>query len=328
MHDTHDAMVKPWIDNFLFGAMCLSSMESLTNKFAHLCDDVNLELKPADLPPSQTLDALGLHFDVSSEDIYDHFVELQEKFRKTMEGDLSLISDRMTPREYFQVFGACMWANYAVARQPMCRWEHALSALREIAMHIHHSGRKESWDEPVPVSAMAMQDLRDMSGTLRNARMTLRSLKEVNTTTDVFTDASSWAWGYLQVQPRLAGQHRPHVIHDIFVAELLAAADAWHTFSQGVPNLHVDNTAAVGALVKGHSSTAKGNLILSRLYQCLPSNARAKITTVPTNCQRADLLSRGVFASGPACGHEHVTKSVGWVVGREEKGEGALFLSS
>jgi len=323
IHDMEDVMLTPWVDNFLFGTLTDQDMDRLITRFVDVCSEANVELKPAELPPGTTMDALGLHFDVSAADLNDHFVELQPGFRESMIEDEALIRTFMSPRQYFQVFGACMWANYAVARQPLCRWGKALATLREMAMMMQRSGRRELWDEPVAVDMDTVVDLQNMSRTVRNARMYYRQIQEVPTSVDLFTDASNWAWGYLKTTPRLAGQHRPHAIQDIFVAELLAACDAWYTFSTEVPNLHVDNTAAVGALLKGHSSSGRGNLILSRLYQHLPPGARTRITTVPTDCQRADLLSRGIIAAGPPCGHQHVSKPVGWV--KENEGGGALF---
>jgi len=312
-----DSILAPWIDNFLFGAADRHQMDILISKFQNICEAINLDIKPPETPPGVTMDALGLHFDVSSPDIDDHYVELQSKFKENMAENEALISSRMTPRQYFQVFGSCMWANYAVARQPLCRWSTALATIRSMAISLHRDGRRESWDEAVDVDPIAVRELFDMSRLLCNCRRTFRSLKNVSSDTDVFTDASQWAWGYLTTAPHLAGEHRTHSIQDIFVAELLAACDAWYTLASKVPNLHVDNTAAVGALLKGHSSTGRGNLILSRLYQFLPLDARAWVTTVPTACQRADLLSRGVYAAGPHCGHNHVSRPAGWL--REER---------
>jgi len=313
LQGAEDSVVLPWIDNFMFGASDLHQMDSLITRFEHICKVINLDIKPPEARPGVTMDAIGLHFDVSSSDIDEHFVELQTKFKDIMAENEALISSRMTPRQYFQVFGSCMWANYAVARQPLCRWSAALATIRNMAISLHRDGRRESWDETVDVDPVAVRELYDMSKLLRDCRRTMRSLKNISADTDIFTDASQWAWGYLTTAPQLAGEHRMHSIQDIFVAELLAACDAWYTLASEVPNIHVDNTAAVGALLRGHSSTGRGNLILSRLYQFLPIDARAWVTTVPTACQRADLLSRGVYAAGPQCGHIHVSKPAGWL---------------
>lgn len=307
----------PWIDNFLAGTQDHVSMSTLIESFNDICQKCNVDLKPPDQPPGQTLDALGIHFDVSAPAIDDHFVELQPQFRDKMLEDSALIRDTMTPREYFQIFGSCMWANYAIARFPLCQWPEALATVRKIAMGIHSDGSQEKWDEPVTVGHLAASELRSMSETLRNSKRTLRDIQEVASNSDIFTDASSWAWGYLQTSPGMSGLHRTHAIRDIFVAELLAACDAWNSRANKVPNLYVDNTAAVGALLKGHSSSGRGNLILSRLYKNLPSGAKARVTTVPTDCQRADLLSRGVLRAGPLCEHKHVSEQVGWIVLKE-----------
>ena len=304
----------PWIDNFLAGTDTSDSMKELIDRFNSVCQACNLELKPPEQPPGTVMDALGLHFDVSSANIEDHFVELQTKFKQQMVEDASLIKSIMTPREYFEVFGGLMWANYAVAHLPLCRWPEALNTIRSMAIQIHESGQQDSWDRPVPVSRRALAELQDMSLTLRHARRTVRELEVREPSVDLWTDASSWAWGYLSTKGTLAGLHRPHAIRDIFVAELLAACDAWHTMAHKVPNLFVENTGAVGALLKGHSSSGKGNLILSRLHESLPTGAKAHVTSVPTDCQRADLLSRGILLAGSLCEHAHVSKQVGWIV--------------
>ena len=139
-----DVTVEPWVDNFLHGTDDLKTMSTLNDRSAKVCDLCNVDCKPSDLPPGQTLDAIGLHFDVSSDDVMDHFVELQESFRRKMLEDQKLLSTTMTPRQYFQVFGGCMWGNYAVGRQPLCRWSHALQTLREIAINIHKDGNQEA----------------------------------------------------------------------------------------------------------------------------------------------------------------------------------------
>jgi len=307
-----EALLIPWVDNFLAGADDGDEMQLLLSDFREVCRRCNIEIKPTTDVPGTTMDALGIHFDVSSVDILDHYVELQEEFRQQMKRDYDLIASNMTPRQYFQVFGGCMWANYAVGRHPLCRWSDSLSMMREMAICVHREGRSEAWDEPITVAHHTVVDLQSMVKSLMNARRTLRDLQQAPPTVDIFTDASRWALGYLRIQPTLAGTHRTHNFKDIFLAELLAACEAWFSAADSIPNLHVDNTAAVGAIMKGHSSTAKGNLILSRLYESLPGDSRAWLTTVPTECQRADLLSRGLFAAGTQCSHHHSTRLITW----------------
>ena len=297
----------PWIDNFLFGSDTPPVMESMQRRFAEVTHRVNIECKEEAMPYGHTMDAIGLHFDVSATDAMDHFVEVQAFFRDQMAKDLGLLAATMTPRQYFQVFGGCMWANYAVGAQPLCRWNHALDTLRRLAIAIHRSGSQATWDAPFDIPAAACTELMEMSNELQRTRRTLKSLEEPTPTTDIWTDASKWAWGFVRTFPGpLAGAHHPHEIKDIFVAELLAACDAWYTERHQVPNLNVDNTGAVGVLIKGHARTARGNLILGRLYEMLPPGAKARVTTLPTLSQRGDLCSRGVYAAGPPCDHAHV----------------------
>ena len=94
---------------------------------------------------------------------------------------------------------------------------------------------------------------------------------------DSRADVSSWALGYLQTNP-LAGsnQHTPFV------------TSSWPSYSShvrlGTPPATpcpTSTSTTQGALVKRHSRTARGNLVISRLYENLPPNARAWLTTVP-----------------------------------------------
>ena len=200
-----DVTLEPWVDNFLHGTDDMETMTTLVERFGKVCDLCNVDLKPSDAPPGPLLDAIGLHFDVSSDDIMDHFVEIQESFRVQMLEDQRLLSTTMTPRQYFQIFGGCMWGNYAVGRQPLCRWPHALQTLRDIAIGVHKDGTQEAWDKPTNISTEALQDLKNLSDELMNTKKTLRSLSIQPPTRDFWTDASSWALGYLQTNPTLGG---------------------------------------------------------------------------------------------------------------------------
>lgn len=303
----------PWIDNFLHGTQTMDEMFRLIRDFNNVCDRVNVECKPAEQPPGTTMDALGLHFDVSDDEVSNHFVELQTTFKDHLISNLDLLGSMMTPREYFQVFGGCMWGNYAVGRHPLCRWPHALGTLRTMAIEVHKGGTQEVWDIKVAIDDTSIREVKELINELVSTRRTLRSLQNSAAKIDIWTDASGWALGYLRSRPApLAGAHQQHFIRDIFVAELLAACNAWYSSKEDIPNIHVDNTGAVGAILKGHSRTARGNLILGRLYQCLPTSSTAMLTTVPTKCQRADLLSRGAYVAGAACDHQHPSYQVRW----------------
>ena len=63
----------PWIDNFLFGSDTPPVMESMQRKFAEVTRFVNIECKKEAMPYGHTMEAIGLHFDVSAEDANDHF---------------------------------------------------------------------------------------------------------------------------------------------------------------------------------------------------------------------------------------------------------------
>ena len=73
-----DVTLDLWVDNFLYDTE-IETMENLIQRFEGVCDLCNVECKPSD-----TMDAIGLHFDVTAADLMDHFVEIQESFRLQM----------------------------------------------------------------------------------------------------------------------------------------------------------------------------------------------------------------------------------------------------
>lgn len=306
--------LEPWVDNFLFGTDTNDRMDQLLHRFDDIRRKVNIEMKPAKEGPGQVLDAIGLRFDVSDPCIDRHFVELTPAFKTKLVEDAKRIQDTMIAREFMGVFGDCMWGNFAIGRSPLCLYTDTLNQVRTIATAIYHSGTVDSWNQPFSIPGAVQKELRSFTISLASARLTLKDLQRKPVDRDLWTDACSWAWGFVDVTPQgLAGYHETHGLKDIFLAELIAACDAWFTARNDTPRLNIDNSGAVGAMRKGHARTARGNLVLSRLVTSLPKGAQALLCTVPSKCQRADMLSRGLWAAGVPCGHtNHVLQPVAW----------------
>jgi hypothetical protein len=131
----------------------------------------------------------------------------------------------------------------------------------------------------------------------------------------VWSDASEWGWGYLCTKPQMKGSMATHREMEIFVAELLAAADTLLTASREAPKSVIeyrgDNSAAVNAILRGHSGSGKGNLVLRRLVETVGHDA-FRVGWVPSKCQMADGLSRGDDRPVLPCTHEHATHNVRW----------------
>ena len=134
---------------------------------------------------------------------------------------------------------------------------------------------------------------------------------EVEVETEVWTDASTWGLGGVTCRQGedTSWRLRSNVATGagIFLAELAAgvlallrekefcdrAAAIWYT----------DNAAAAQVVVRGHSSVRAADSWLCLLFkrQAWPRG----VCLVPSECQRADPLSRGQETPFKKCGHVH-----------------------
>jgi len=302
-----------WVDNFLFGGDTTVEVNQATRDFEAFGRDVNLTLKEGG-QPVQEMEALGMRWDVRDANKDLHHVELSSTHKKALLEGLNDLQTEPTGRKLFGVFGQGMWGTYAVLREPLSLYPHLMSTIRAEAIRLAKSDRK-AWDEPINIPSEASRDLECLCAKMMTARCHLGDLKQSPVTENDWSDASGapiMGWGHVwsfagQKVSLAAGDHD---LDSIFVAELLAAANTWNTAAHNrpgcVPNLHVDNSAAANALLKGHSSNAAGDLILRRLHEQLPPGARAKVTWIPSACNRSDGLSRRVrmVSESCSCGHE------------------------
>ena len=286
-----DECLLPWVDNFLFGTMSSPGMDSLRSRFETVRKAVNMEMKPADAEPGRTMSCVGLFLDCSSDDVMEHFATLDPAFLKNLESAIPTITDIMTPRELYRIFGALMWANHAVMGQPLARWNEALEYVRATSRELFYE--RLQWDRPEQVPTGAQRDLREMVAEALVAKVTLRSLMVPIPTEILWSDACSACFGYLREgEDAVYGLSRTYEGLGIYSAELLVAADCLNS-AQGTPLQVVDNQGALRALVKGHSSTRAGNIILHRLWQGWGAEKQAMTCWAPSECNKVDPLSRG-----------------------------------
>ena len=207
----------------------------------------------------------------------------------------------MSARELFQIFGSLMWANYAIMRQPLARWNDALAHIRSTARSMY--AKPQSWDTPSSVPASVQDELAEMINLARVSTLTLKDLTPALVASTQWSDACSTCFGYLRYsQNTVYGLSRTYEGLDIYTAELLAGADSLAS-SPDVPHQIMDNQPAIRALRKGHSSTAAGNLIIQRLWEQY-SQPTAYLSWTPSGCNLSDPMSRG-------CGRYPVTERNG-----------------
>lgn len=309
-----DLVLIPWVDNFLFGTDTMTEMQGLIQRFTKVAHEINLDMKPADYVPSQTMDCLGLTLDVTGATKNEHFASLSQAYKENLRHLKGTLNVVMSPRELYQVYGSLMWANYAIIRAPLAKWPHALELIRSCGRNLHGRDR-DSWDERIEISGTVTDELHQMIDEALIARVYYNSLVKQQPSCKIWTDASSLGAGWVREDKHghlVAGQQLPDMF--IFVSELMAAADAFLSEPVGA-QIAIDNTAAQRALIRGHSSTAAGNVVMKRLYEQLPAGCRSEVLRVPSGCNRADALSRGkvripVFTQ--PCPHETAPVDVRW----------------
>lgn len=123
-----------------------------------------------------------------------------------------------------------------------------------------------------------------------------------------WSDASDAEWAaVLEVLPEVVvqGLFPSPKEHHIFLKEVFAALQAVRLAAELCPGhelgLRVDNTAAVAAIQKGHSSCYRANEMLCALFgEAEKARLTVRCSWVGTDQQRADPYTRGKRA--PPCG--------------------------
>jgi hypothetical protein len=288
---TSDVMI-PWVDNFLSGADTQEEIINLVGRFEEITKKVSLECKPT-VPPARTMEALGLVLNVEADDMMEHFVCLTEKYQKDLQEEMEKISGEMSARQVLQLFGKLMWPVYTIGREPLCMVPEVMDYVRHIAKEMSIC---PEWDKVNKIPMEVGTQLREFGFRALRYRLTLRDLEENDTEAEVWTDASSTGWGYIiQETDTMKVAEESHSL-PIFVAELLAAADALYTAKkEGKRNILsvIDNSAARNALSRGHSSSKAGDIILRRLVENLGERRAEKTAWIGTKDMIADPVSRG-----------------------------------
>lgn len=279
-----------WIDNFLFGGKEKSDVQEALEQFADICGKVNMELKEEG-QVGCTMEALGLTFIGATED-----EDTKVRPGKDMQDALKDLFEKMTTtttiRKWYHHIGTALWVLYAVLREPLCKWEKVITEMS----HMAREGLKDKqrWNMSWTMHKEAYEDLRRMTHMAIEAEYTIWERGDTATGKVIWSDASTshgQGWVLQTAEETRARSLRVKGIN-IFVSELWAAAEAMLSAGDGGTVL-CDNKAAIRALIRGHSSSRAGNLLLRKVCE---ANARldSSIAWVPTRLQMADGPSRGL----------------------------------
>jgi hypothetical protein len=148
-----------WVDNFFVGGTTLGEFTTRRKAFLERVKRYNVEVDDTEMLPQSTLLALGLEFDLEKK-VY----RLDPAWvAKRVE---LLTSDTQTTRSYrewYQIYGALVWASY-VLEKPLYAHAEALAALSSLAKEV--GGR---WEDPAALPSYAQKDLADWSTEVREA---------------------------------------------------------------------------------------------------------------------------------------------------------------
>ena len=245
-----------WVDNFIFAATSEEIMERVKEKFEVVCEELQVVLKRWE--GGDSLKILGLFFKI--EEGGNSCSPSTESTQRLGESWRRLQSLTTTGRRFLTWFGLIGWISYTVARIPMCYYPSIMKTLRGVC----RTGR---WDEVLQVTPMLVEEGNQLMK-LVSAAMRWHEIVDTNLVT-AFTDASMQYIGAVSFETGLAVSIRADISQrKINVGEMIAAAllgDIVATNTTSYRNwMWVgDNTAALWAFVKGHSTNSLGDSILN-----------------------------------------------------------------
>ena len=209
---------------------------------------------------------------------------------------------RTRRRVPFSLFGGLVWFVHTTGRR-LCFLRATLSFVRRAASRL--ATAPEEWDARLEVPIAVC---RELDGVLEDVRENAwvqapPQLPEVVG----WSDASDTEWAaVLEVLPEavVQGTFPPGNVH-IFLKEVFTALQAARLTARLCPvhelQLWVDNTAAVAAIQKGHSSCFRASELLCAMFEeAGRAGVAVRCSWVPTDAQRADGYTRGKQA--PSCG--------------------------
>lgn len=292
-----------WVDNFFVVGDTLQQASERYAAFTERARWVGAEMNPDPeygVARSRFV-ALGLEFDLgATTQRYRAAPEAVEKLLHAAETAAVLAGD-VSARGLFVVFGRLVWFVFATGRR-LCFLRHLLALVRSTARALVADPSR--WDSPMPVPQGVRAELR---GVLREVQANAWvSAPPCMPEVVGWSDASSGEWAALLelaegdavAQGVFAGDAH------IFLKELAAALQATRLAAALRPRhelaLKVDNSAAVRAIQRGHSSCPMGNRILCELFSCADrAGVRVFCSWVSTHEQRADEFTRGTVARRP-----------------------------
>jgi hypothetical protein len=276
-----------WIDNYIFAADNISTMEHVKTIFLALASEVNMRLKEWTVTEgaTHTLEALGILLDVRARTAAPTAKsrEVMNRFRTALRDERAT----MTARSFLTFFGHASFVSYAVLRYPLCLIPGLMREQRRLARLRHYDEEPTTLSDAEAVEAIQWLDR------LTAGRFVMQPPWR-QPPVEYCTDASGTGIGIVIVPVPTGHITRVRVqapLGDgpIFASEMLAGLIA-APVAQAGGTWVVDNTSAAYAMIRGHS----GSDVLDALLRLWIQTAKlpSAIKIVKSEQQIADALSR------------------------------------
>lgn len=317
-----------WIDNFIISASTDELCQALVREVQQIAMYLGLRLKPCVTSGSGGIgiDILGLRFENLS-------VSLSDRNCRSLSERMTRVFHNPTPWNFVSWFGSVLFATQYVCETPLCAFTLVMSRLRKVmtGLTCHFfpglyslvapSMIPLTWHSRISLSVGELECMRQMTEAAMTAVLVPSLSSSEESTMVVWTDASSWGLGGVNVQddkePYLPETEEIWTLRSnltdsvgIFAAELaagvLALLRAKEDSGKPASVWYTDNAAASRAVIRGHSSSPLGDFLLCALKK---NDAWPRsVCLVPSACQRADPLSRGEVAPLARCPHRHIAQ--------------------
>lgn len=305
-----EAYLAPWLDNFLGRAETFQSATELRQQLRDTCAHYGVTVKPTTEEPSQSLDALGIHFDTNTQtlcmaksfmDNFDTFVQSSD-------------IQHLSRRQFLQLTGRILWSFY-VLRVSAAFFPQVMAVMADIcsALGSNIVNSKAFWEGKLNLPANTIAELREMIEVVKENyplhynTITLAPEEAIWAWTDASSYLGAWVvepfadseetWSTLGFDDAL--QNIPIFYKEIYMSAIVVD-HLCNIYRDQQILLLGDNQAALFAIMKGHSMNPATNGIIRWMYQrSREANNTLFVSWVSTLLMRADALTRMSARPGP-----------------------------
>jgi hypothetical protein len=267
-----------WVDNFVIWGNSAESVNGALRALLELFRQVNLETKDPEWA-SQRQQVLGVEIDLASHQAYFTAEDRERVIAR-------IKKSACTPRSLLRALGTLIWANETISPRPLCHLGEVWSVLSKGMREWQQSKQWDVVDARLrPYISLLQEEIVEEYASV----MEVEECDYPKQNVVVFSDASNVGLGWVKGE-NWSRQRVPMELigASIYIKELLALVQGAEVDAR----LITDNRAVMMAILKGHSSSPGGNLLLSRMVGKWEQGKGTYIAWIPSENNLADGPSR------------------------------------